>query len=227
LLTQGLANRKTVGLTKAVVNIGIFTIHIAKVMKNGQFLTGRITFVDLVSESAGNVADELKGIELNPAISDEINLFAKNIKGSLFALQEVISALASNCLAKKQGLTNKKLVPYNNSILTRYLSDALGGNSKTTWISCASCVPTHAGYKSDVALKFAERARHIVNYDVTPFFVTDVAAFIEMYGQREEDVNGAGAGNADEDVDDDYVTMQQSEIDDLKAESEQYKDMYR
>lgn len=56
-----------------------------------------------------------------------------NINKSLSALGNVISALADLSMGKK-----KVMVPYRDSVLTKLLQNALGGNSKTIMIAALS-----------------------------------------------------------------------------------------
>lgn len=55
-----------------------------------------------------------------------------------------------------------KHVPYRNSVLTKVLADALGGNSKTTLIVCCSSSGTNFGATRST-LDFASRAKKVVN----------------------------------------------------------------
>lgn len=53
-------------------------------------------------------------------------------------------------------------IPYRNSVLTRVLSDSLGGNCKTTMITMIS--PALEAFQESLSsLKFAARARNIKN----------------------------------------------------------------
>lgn len=53
-------------------------------------------------------------------------------------------------------------IPYRNSVLTRLLSDSLGGNCKTTMLTMISPSPD-AFQESLSTLKFAHRAKSIKN----------------------------------------------------------------
>ena len=56
----------------------------------------------------------------------------------------------------------KKHVPYRDSNLTRLLQDSMGGIAKCVFIACVS--PSKYNYdESQVTLKYAARARNIVN----------------------------------------------------------------
>lgn len=76
---------------------------------------------------------------------------------SLSALGNVITALAAN-----SKLANKKPIPYRDSVLTRMLSQALGGNSSTIMV-CA--IRPGMNYYDETlnTLKYADRAKQIKN----------------------------------------------------------------
>lgn len=78
----------------------------------------------------------------------------KNINRSLSCLGMVISALTEN--------KTPAHIPYRNSLLTRLLSDSLGGNCKTTMFTMISPAP-EAFHESLSSLKFAHRAKSIKN----------------------------------------------------------------
>ncbi|XP_076448715.1 kinesin-like protein KIF28 isoform X2 [Babylonia areolata] len=83
-----------------------------------------------------------------------------NINKSLSALGNVISALADLSQGKK-----KVLVPYRDSILTKLLQNALGGNSKTIMIAALS--PADINYEETLStLRYADRAKKIKNQAV-------------------------------------------------------------
>ncbi|GLE00981.1 hypothetical protein PINS_up009778 [Pythium insidiosum] len=75
---------------------------------------------------------------------------AQNINKSLSALGDVIAARASKA----------KHVPYRNSSLTYLLQDALGGDSKTLMVACASPVDYNSE-ETFCTLNFAARARSV------------------------------------------------------------------
>ena len=109
----------------------------------GRQKKGRLFLVDLAgSEKVSKTG--ASGLRLEEA---------KNINSSLTALGMVITALTSDAVAH---------VPYRNSKLTRLLTEALGGNSKTTLVVC--CAPEVAHLSETVStLRFGERAKRIQN----------------------------------------------------------------
>jgi len=110
-------------------------------------VTSKINLVDLAgserANSTGATGDRLKeGCAINQSLS---------------ALGNVISALADKSMGKK-----KVFVPYRNSVLTRLLQDALGGNSKTIMIAALS--PADVNYDETLStLRYADRAKRIKN----------------------------------------------------------------
>jgi kinesin family protein 3/17 len=79
---------------------------------------------------------------------------ATKINLSLLSLCQVISALTSK--------TDKKHIPYRDSVLTRLLQDSLGGNSKTLMVSSVS--PCENNYSETLStLRYATRAKKIKN----------------------------------------------------------------
>lgn len=81
-----------------------------------------------------------------------------NINKSLLVLGNVINALADKATGKKKDI----LPPYRDSALTRILSNALGGNSKTVMICALS--PASINYEETLStLRYADRAKKIQN----------------------------------------------------------------
>ncbi|XP_076461788.1 kinesin-like protein KIF28 [Babylonia areolata] len=77
------------------------------------------------------------------------------INQSLSMLGNCIAALASNSSGKK-----KTVVPFRDSVLTKLLQNALGGNSKTVMIAALS--PADINYEETLStLRFADRAKQI------------------------------------------------------------------
>jgi len=81
-----------------------------------------------------------------------------NINKSLLVLGNVINVLADKASGKKKDI----LPPYRDSALTRILSNALGGNSKTVMICALS--PASINYEETLStLRYADRAKKIQN----------------------------------------------------------------
>ncbi|KAK7012042.1 Kinesin-like protein kif28p [Biomphalaria glabrata] len=107
--------------------------------------TAVINLVDLAgserAETSGATGDRLKE-------GSSINL-------SLSTLGNCINALANQSSGKK-----KIIVPYRDSVLTKLLQNALGGNSKTIMIAALS--PADINYQETLStLRFADRAKMI------------------------------------------------------------------
>eukprot|EP00741_Cyanophora_paradoxa_P014023 tig00020725_g13536.t1 len=128
----------------------VFTIQFSIVTTVGgqkSEIGSKINLVDLAgserAESTGATGDRLKeGCAINQSLS---------------ALGNVISSLADQSMGKK-GV----FVPYRNSVLTRLLQDALGGNSKTIMIAALS--PADINYEETLStLRYADRAKKIKN----------------------------------------------------------------
>jgi kinesin family member 13 len=77
------------------------------------------------------------------------------INKSLTVLGMVISSLADKALGKKN-----TVVPYRDSVLTRILQNALGGNSKTLMI-CALSPATNNYEETLSTLRYADQAKKI------------------------------------------------------------------
>nr|CAB3259099.1 kinesin-like protein KIF28P [Phallusia mammillata] len=129
----------------------VVTITFDQIQKNeaGQETkkSSSINLVDLAgserADSTGATGDRLKE--------------GANINKSLSALGNVISALADLSLGKK-----KVVVPYRDSVLTKLLMNALGGNSKTIMIAALS--PADINYDETLStLRYADRAKKIKN----------------------------------------------------------------
>ncbi|OMJ74646.1 hypothetical protein SteCoe_26390 [Stentor coeruleus] len=132
----------------------IFTIEFKQITKEGNKKMEKVSVINLVdlagSEKAGQTGatgDRLKeGCAINK---------------SLVVLGSVIEALADKSMGKKGNI----VVPYRDSALTRILSSALGGNSKTIMICALS--PATVNYEETLStLRYADRAKKIKNHAV-------------------------------------------------------------
>lgn len=153
-IEEGTANR-TVAATQMNATSSrahtVVTIVFDQISKNatGQETkkSSNINLVDLAgserADSTGATGDRLKE--------------GANINKSLSALGNVISALADLSMGKK-----KVMVPYRDSVLTKLLQNALGGNSKTIMIAALS--PADINYDETLGtLRYADRAKKIKN----------------------------------------------------------------
>ncbi|EPX73203.1 kinesin-like protein Klp8 [Schizosaccharomyces octosporus yFS286] len=86
---------------------------------------------------------------------DEITSEYAGEDNSLSVLNRVIASLTS----KKHDLT----IPYNDSVLTRFLQNALGGNCRTIMLACVSPCDFDETFST---LRYAEAARKIKNISV-------------------------------------------------------------
>jgi kinesin family protein 1 len=123
---------------------------VQKETKDGKEMakTSVINLVDLAgserADSTGATGDRLKeGASINQSLS---------------ALGNVIKALADLSLGSKK----KIVVPYRDSVLTKLLMNALGGNSKTIMIAALS--PADINFDETLGtLRYADRAKQIKN----------------------------------------------------------------
>ncbi|XP_053202021.1 kinesin-like protein KIF18A [Panonychus citri] len=108
----------------------------------------KMCLVDLAGSERASIAYKEKR-------SETLHREGININKSLLALGNCINALA--CKSRK-GL--KKHIPYRSSVLTRILSDSLGGNCRTAMIATVS--PSSLSYDdTHNTLSYANRAKGI------------------------------------------------------------------
>lgn len=94
----------------------------------------------------------------NTGVSGDRLKESTNINRSLSTLGNVISALVDI----SSGVRRKIVVPYRDSVLTKLLQNALGGNSKTIMIAALS--PADVNYDETLStLRFADRVKRIKN----------------------------------------------------------------
>ncbi|MCJ8737247.1 hypothetical protein PDJAM_G00021880 [Pangasius djambal] len=112
----------------------------------------------VTKQSNINLVD-LAGSERQRSSGSEVDRLKEGtaINLSLTTLGNVISALAEVALGKKA-----VYVPYRDSVLTKLLQSALGGNSRTVMIATLS--PADICYEESLStLRYAERAKRIQN----------------------------------------------------------------
>ncbi|XP_077374583.1 kinesin-like protein KIF28 [Festucalex cinctus] len=115
----------------------------------------------VTKQSNINLVD-LAGSERQRSASSEADRLKEGtaINLSLTTLGNVISALADMAVGRKV-----VHVPYRDSVLTKLLQSALGGNSRTVMIATLS--PADICYEESLStLRYAERAKHIQNRPV-------------------------------------------------------------
>ncbi|KAJ4763799.1 Kinesin-like protein [Rhynchospora pubera] len=140
-LSIGIANRAVGETQMNLTSSRSHCLYIFIVQHEERSRSGKFVLVDLAGSekvdktgAAGRLLEE-----------------AKTINKSLSALGNVINALTS-------GKTNH--VPYRDSKLTRFLQDALGGNSRTALLCCCSPSPLNAS-ESLSTLRFGTRLKLI------------------------------------------------------------------
>jgi len=133
---------------------------------------------------------------------------------SLTTLGTVINTIVDNMKRKK-----KKHVPFRNSVLTKLLKHALGGNSKTIMVAAVS--PADRNYAESLStLRFADRAKQIktkasVNEDPKDKLIRDMASELEALKQQIKSGafgDGSGGGVAG--------GVAQDEVDTIRANYE-------
>lgn len=170
--------------------------------------TSIVNLVDLAgserADSTGATGDRLKeGAAINQSLS---------------CLGNCIAALADNAGGKKTR------VPYRDSVLTKLLKNALGGNSKTIMIAALS--PADINYDETLStLRYADRAKQIktkssVNEDPTEKLIRELQEENERLKKAIESGNLTVIRGDDEDDED----MSEEEREKIKQElEEQYQ----
>ncbi|CAF0889778.1 unnamed protein product [Adineta ricciae] len=129
----------------------IVTIHFDQIIKNDLENTKKTSVINLV-DLAGSERIATTGVT-----GDRLKE-STNINRSLSTLGNVISALVDI----SSGVKRKIVVPYRDSVLTKLLQNALGGNSKTIMIAALS--PADVNYDETLStLRFADRVKRIKN----------------------------------------------------------------
>ncbi|XP_074337871.1 kinesin-like protein KIN-14B isoform X2 [Apium graveolens] len=150
VLTMALKNRGA-DVLKFDVSHLIITIYIYnKNLNTNETVCSKISLVDLAGSSSLNLQDEAGSSSLN--LQDDGGEQATDllhVMKSLSALGDVMTCLTSE----------KDIVPYERSTLTKVLADSIGGSSKTLMI--VNLCPNKSNLTETIAsLNFAARARH-------------------------------------------------------------------
>ena len=114
---------------------------------------GKLTLVDLAGSERQQALIDVK----KAALQDSVD-----INKSLFTLRKVILALSDG---GKPGGSLAKHIPFRDSVLTKLLKHALGGNCHTVMLACVSPSDAYAEENSST-LAYAARARSITNAPV-------------------------------------------------------------
>ncbi|XP_051918560.1 kinesin-like protein KIF28P [Hippocampus zosterae] len=154
LMEQGTRTRTTAATH---MNTNSSRSHMLIVLQLKQILPQE----SVTKQSNINLVD-LAGSERQRSASSEADRLKEGmaINLSLTTLGNVISALADMAVGRKV-----VHVPYRDSVLTKLLQSALGGNSRTVMIATLS--PADICYEESLStLRYAERAKHIQNRPV-------------------------------------------------------------
>ena len=126
----------------------IISLEFKQIEKIGNKTTQKLSVIHLV-DLAGS-----EKVSKTQASGDRLKEGCA-INKSLSVLGQVISALADRAMGK-----SKTVVPYRDSVLTRILQNALGGNSKTLMICALS--PAADNYEETLStLRYADQAKKI------------------------------------------------------------------
>ncbi|CAL6019785.1 Kinesin-like_protein [Hexamita inflata] len=120
-----------------------------------------------------NLVDLAGSEKLSSAMQSTQGQETKYINTSLSTLNKVIYALSEH----------KQHIPYRDSVLTKLLSDSLGGNYLSLLICCVS--PASSSFFETLnSLRFAERAKRVVNKAVKNEIQNDSPDIVEKLEQE-------------------------------------------
>ncbi|KAK3726716.1 hypothetical protein RRG08_017023 [Elysia crispata] len=180
--------------------------------------TSIINLVDLAgserADSTGATGDRLKeGSAINQSLS---------------TLGNCIKALADQSMGKK-----KVMVPFRDSVLTKLLQNALGGNSKTVMIAALS--PADINYEETLStLRFADRAKAIrtsavINESPTDKLIRELREenlrLMEMLKTGGAAAVGAAAGAAGADSSQEVEEMKRQMEEQMAANQKELEEM--
>jgi len=146
LMALGAANRTVNSTNMNAVSSrshGVFMVKVVtKDTNTGSTKMAKLMMVDLAG------SEKVRKTGATGALLEE----AKKINQSLSCLGSVMNALSEG----------QPFVPYRDSVLTRLLSDSLGGNCKTTLMVCAS--PSNWNQEETIStMRFGTRAKKVKN----------------------------------------------------------------
>ncbi|EGB09943.1 hypothetical protein AURANDRAFT_24579, partial [Aureococcus anophagefferens] len=160
LVDQGLLRRSVRGTRSNDASSrshAVLQVSVESTDPRGVATRAKLYLVDLAGSEKAAALDDGKGPAKDPraAAAAKSRAFHEhvNINQSLSALGNVIAALA-------EGPRRRPHVPYRDSLLTRLLQDALGGNTRTAVVACVAPEAAHAE-ETVSTLKFADRARRV------------------------------------------------------------------
>ncbi|KAH8098969.1 hypothetical protein JL720_1942 [Aureococcus anophagefferens] len=161
LVDQGLLRRSVRGTRSNDASSrshAVLQVSVESTDPGGVATRAKLYLVDLAGSEKAAALDDGKGPAKDPraAAAAKSRAFHEhvNINQSLSALGNVIAALA-------EGPRRRPHVPYRDSLLTRLLQDALGGNTRTAVVACVAPEAAHAE-ETVSTLKFADRARRVL-----------------------------------------------------------------
>ncbi|GLC41340.1 hypothetical protein PLESTM_001185400 [Pleodorina starrii] len=172
----------------------------------GAVLVSALSLVDLAgSERVAKTGAE--GTRMREGVS---------INKSLLTLGNVIEKLSDGALAKGSH------IPYRDSKLTRILQPSLGGNAKTA-IICAMTPAWCHREESHITLRFACRAKRVVNNAIVNEVLSDAAVLKRQAKEIEELKKKLAAGNGGGAFSDDQINGLRAQL----LRSEQEKELMR
>ncbi|KXS10182.1 kinesin-domain-containing protein [Gonapodya prolifera JEL478] len=147
IMRRGMANRQTAETNMNEASSRSHSIFLLTItqrnLQTGSNKSGRLYLVDLAG------SEKVSKTGATGQVLEE----AKKINKSLSALGNVINALTDG---------KSSHIPYRDSKLTRILQESIGGNSKTTLITC--CSPSTSNSDETIStLRFGMRAKCIQN----------------------------------------------------------------
>ena len=161
LVDQGLLRRSVRGTRSNDASSrshAVLQVSVESTDPSGVATRAKLYLVDLAGSEKAAALDDGRGPAKDPraAAAAKSRAFHEhvNINQSLSALGNVIAALA-------EGPRRRPHVPYRDSLLTRLLQDALGGNTRTAVVACVAPEAAHAD-ETVSTLKFADRARRVL-----------------------------------------------------------------